>query len=214
LNLKIQERDIFYLRGANGAGKTTTINPFLNFIPPSSGIATINELSVVDSALETQKYSAYIPEQAMLYRNLTAVKNREYVTSLAGERYSPKQLLDSLAQAGLPEDAAKKRIGACSKGMRRKVGIAIAIAKNAKALLLDELTSGLDPKAANEFSEILKKMRDSGAAIPVATLDLFRAKDSGARVGIMTHGRMFATLQTEEIWRAEPGQIYLEHMRE
>jgi ABC-2 type transport system ATP-binding protein len=214
LDLHIHQGEIFCLLGANGAGKTTTINLFLNFIPPSSGTAKINGLNVVEHPLETKRYLAYIPEQVMLYRNLTGIENLEYFTSLSGARYSRAQLLDFLAQAGLPAEAAEKRVSAYSKGMRQKVGIAIAIAKEAKALLLDEPTSGLDPKAANEFSELLKKMRDSGAAILVATHDLFRAKESGTRVGIMKHGRMVATLRTEEIGHAELEQIYLEHMHD
>jgi ABC-type multidrug transport system ATPase subunit len=84
LNLKIQPGEIFCLLGANGAGKTTTINLFLNFIPPSSGIAKINELNVVEHPLETKKYLAYIPEQVMLYRNLTHVENLEYSPRFPG----------------------------------------------------------------------------------------------------------------------------------
>jgi len=214
LNLKIEPGEVFCLLGANGAGKTTTINLFLNFVSPSSGTAKINNLDVAAHPLETKKYLAYIPEQVMLYRNLSGVENLEYFTSLAGERYSLDQLRAFLNEAGLPRDAAEKRVGAYSKGMRQKVGIAIAIAKKAKALLLDEPTSGLDPKASNEFSELIKKMSCDGAAILVATHDLFRAKESGTRVGIMKHGRLVATLRTEEIGHADLERIYLEHMHD
>jgi ABC-2 type transport system ATP-binding protein len=214
LNLKIEPGEIFCLLGANGAGKTTTINLFLNFVQPSSGTASINGLDVTKQPRETKKCLAYIPEQVMLYRNLTGLENLEYFTSLAGEKYGRNQLLGFLREAGLPADAAEKRVGVYSKGMRQKVGIAIAIAKRAKALLLDEPTSGLDPKAANEFSELIKNMSRNGAAILVATHDLFRAKESGTRVGIMKHGRMVATLRTEEIGHADLERIYLEHMHD
>jgi ABC-2 type transport system ATP-binding protein len=214
LNLSIRPGEIFCLLGANGAGKTTTINLFLNFIPPTSGAARINDLDVNAHPLETKKYLAYIPEQVMLYRNLAGLENLEYFTSLAGERYRRERLLEFLKEAGLPAEAAERRVGTYSKGMRQKVGIAIAIAKKAKALLLDEPTSGLDPKAANEFSELLKKMSGSGAAILMATHDLFRAKETGTRVGIMRHGRLVAELRTEEIGHADLERIYLEHMHD
>jgi ABC-2 type transport system ATP-binding protein len=214
LNLHIRSGEIFCLLGANGAGKTTTINLFLNFIPSTSGTAKINGLDVTEAPLETKKFLAYIPEQVMLYRNLTGIENLEYFTSLAGERYSREQLLAFLKEAGLPADAAERRVGTYSKGMRQKVGIGIAIAKKAKALLLDEPTSGLDPKAANEFSELLKKMSGSGAAVLMATHDLFRAKETGTRVGIMKHGRLVAELRTEEIGHADLERIYLEHMHD
>src|ERR1700756_3346388 len=110
LNLKIDAGEIFCLLGANGAGKTTTINLFLNFIPPPSGTAKIRGLDVVEKPLETKKYLAYIPEQVMLYRNLTGIENLEYFTSLAGERYLRPQLLDFLKEAGLPAEVAEKRV--------------------------------------------------------------------------------------------------------
>lgn len=214
LNLEVRPGEIFCLLGANGAGKTTTINLFLNFVDPTSGTARINGLDVAANALETKKYLSYIPEQVMLYKNLTGLENLAYFTALGGARYPGSALLKFLAEAGLPEEAARKRVSAYSKGMRQKVGIAIALAKNARALLLDEPTSGLDPKAANEFSSLLKKLSDSGAAILMATHDLFRAKESGTRVGIMKHGRMVAQLSTSEIGHAGLERIYLEHMHD
>jgi ABC-2 type transport system ATP-binding protein len=214
LNLRIEAGEIFCLLGANGAGKTTTINLFLNFIPPTSGMATINGLDVTEHPLETKRFLAYIPEQVMLYRNLTGLENLEYFTSLAGEQPSRERLTAFLKAAGLPPEAAERRVGTYSKGMRQKVGVAIAIAKKAKALLLDEPTSGLDPKAANEFSELLKKMSGAGSAVLMATHDLFRAKETGTRVGIMKHGRLVAELRTEEIGHADLERIYLEHMHD
>jgi ABC-2 type transport system ATP-binding protein len=215
LCLTITPGEIFCLLGANGAGKTTTINLFLNFIPPTSGTATINGMDVVRHPLETKRFIAYIPEQVNLYRNLTGIENLEYFTALADEgKYSRKQLLEFLRDAGLPGEAAEKRISTYSKGMRQKVGIAIAIAKRAKALLLDEPTSGLDPKASNEFSELLLRMSASGVAVLMATHDLFRAKESGTRVGIMRHGKLRTVLNTSEIGHTDLEKIYLEHMHD
>jgi ABC-2 type transport system ATP-binding protein len=98
--------------------------------------------------------------------------------------------------------------------MRQKVGIAIATAKKAKALLLDEPTSGLDPRASNEFSELLKQLSGGGAAILMATHDLFRVKETGTRVGIMKQGAMVAQMRTSELAHADLERIYMEHMRD
>jgi ABC-2 type transport system ATP-binding protein len=215
LNLKIGPGEVFCLLGANGAGKTTTINLFLNFIEPTSGAAKIKNIDVASQPLETKRYLAYIPEQVMLYKNLTGFENLEYFSALAEhEEYSRDQLLDFFAQVGLQREAADRRVGGYSKGMRQKVGIAIALAKQAEALLLDEPTSGLDPKASNEFSELLKQLSSRGVAVLMATHDLFRAKESGTRVGIMKHGRLMTTLRTEEIGHADLERIYLEHMHD
>ena len=215
LNLTIEPGEIFCLLGANGAGKTTTINLFLNFLEPTSGTATVNGLDVTAHPLETKRYLAYIPEQVMLYRNFSGLENLEYFAALASKgRYSRAQLLGFLDRAGLPAEVVKRRVGTYSKGMRQKVGIAIALAKEAKALLLDEPTSGLDPKASNEFSTLLEQLSASGVAVLMATHDLFRAKESGTRVGIMKHGQLVETIRTEEIGHADLERLYLDHMTE
>ncbi len=212
LDLAIAPGEVFCLLGANGAGKTTTINLFLRFIEPSAGTARIDGLDVAAHPLETKRLVAYIPEQVMLYRNLTGLENLEYFTALAGRRLARREVLDLFTRVGLRTEAADQRVSAYSKGMRQKVGIAIAIAKQARALLLDEPTSGLDPQAANEFTGLLESLSADGVAVLMATHDLFRAKQAGTRVGIMKQGRLVRTLDTAEIGHADLERIYLEHM--
>lgn len=215
LTLTIQPGEVFCLLGANGAGKTTTINIFLNFITPSSGEARICGLNVVEHPVETKKKLSYIPEQVTLYRNLTGLENLRFFSRLAqASADSDEELLAILEHAGLSPDHARRRVGEYSKGMRQKVGIAITIAKGAQALLLDEPTSGLDPKASNDFSDLLTKLSARGVAILMATHDLFRAKESGTRVGIMKHGRLVETLDTKELGHSDLEQIYLRHMHD
>lgn len=215
LNLTIQPGEVFCLLGANGAGKTTTINLFLNFIPPTSGHARIGGLDVVEHPVETKKRLAYIPEQVTLYRNLTGLENLRFFSRLAQSTAdSDDELLAILTQVGLTAEHARRRVHTYSKGMRQKVGIAITIAKGATALLLDEPTSGLDPKAANDFSVLLGDLSSRGVAILMATHDLFRAKESGSRVGIMKHGRLVETLDTSQLGHSDLEQIYLRHMHD
>ena len=214
LNLRIEKGEIYCLLGANGAGKTTTINLFLNFIEPTSGEAIIKGLDVTKNSLESKKHIAYIPEQVNLYKNLTGLENLEYFTSLAGKTdYSKDDLRQFLLDAGLQSDALNNRVSTYSKGMRQKVGIALAVAKKAEVLLLDEPTSGLDPSASNEFSELLTNLSKQGVAILMATHDLFRAKETGTRIGIMKHGKLVAEMTTDEIGHADLEKIYLEHIR-
>jgi ABC-2 type transport system ATP-binding protein len=213
LNLKVNAGDIYCLLGANGAGKTTTINLFLNFVEPTSGTARVNGVDVTQSPLETKRYLAYIPEQVMLYGNLTAIENLEYFARLGGHAgYSAADYRSFLDRVGLQANAANLRVRTYSKGMRQKVGVAIALARQAKALLLDEPTSGLDPRASNEFSALLLQLRNDGAAILMATHDLFRAKETGNRIGIMKSGRLVQELSTDDVSHADVERIYLEHM--
>lgn len=210
LNLTINEGEIFALLGQNGAGKTTTINCFLGFIQPSGGSASINGVSVAENALETKKYLAYIPETVMLYPNLSGIENLEFFSSLAGFSYGKEELISFLSRAGLQNIAHNQRVGGYSKGMRQKVGIAIAIAKKAKALLLDEPTSGLDPKASNEFSEILRELAKNGTAVLMATHDIFRAKEVANRIGIMKEGNLVSIINARDISANELEKLYLQ----
>ena len=196
--------------GQNGAGKSTTINIFLGFVKPTEGVAKINGISVVDHPEETKKFIAYIPETVLLYPNLTGVENLKFFSSLAGFDYDNEALTNFLSKAGLQSDAHHNRLGGYSKGMRQKVGIAIAIAKKAKVLLLDEPTSGLDPKASNEFSEILKELASEGTTIFMATHDIFRAKEVADRIGIMKRGNLISEINADEISANELEKLYLQ----
>jgi ABC-2 type transport system ATP-binding protein len=215
LDLSIHAGDVYCLLGANGAGKSTTINCFLDFVKPDAGVAIIAGTVVARDPIGTKRRLAYIPETVMLYGNLSALENLEYFAMLAtGRRPIRVELAAHLRTAGLSEAQLDQRVGGFSKGMRQKVGIAIALAKGADVLLLDEPTSGLDPLASNEFHRLLGLMRERGAAVLMATHDLFRAKESGTRIGIMKAGRKVAELRADEIGHADLEQLYLTHMHD
>lgn len=209
LNLTVSKGEIFCLLGQNGAGKTATINLFLGFTNPTSGKATINGIEVSNDTA-TKKFVAYIPEIVQLYGILNGVENLDFFSRLAGFKYSKQMLGDFLNKAGLQQEAHGKRLSAYSKGMRQKVGIAIALAKNADVILMDEPTSGLDPKATAEFTAICKNLSAQGKTIFMATHDIFNAVNVGTRIGIMKEGRLVHTLQTSAVTANELQQLYLE----
>lgn len=212
LSFEVKSEEILCLLGANGAGKSTTINMLLNFINPTSGTAEINGLNVVKNPIKTKRFLTYIPENLMLYPTLTAVENLDYFTKLSGKKFNISELKSYLTEAGLQEEAHKNYVKTFSKGMRQKVGIALAIAKESKALLLDEPTSGLDPKSSNEFMELLTKMKNNGVAILMATHDLFRAKEVSTHIGIMRNGVLENHSNSADLSLKELESIYLDIM--
>ncbi|WP_426992494.1 ABC transporter ATP-binding protein [Methylomonas sp. CM2] len=213
LNLQVAPGEIFCLLGANGAGKTTTIHLFLDFIKPSAGVARIAGLDVNQNPDRVRQRVAYLPENVALYPRLSGLENLDYFSRLSGHRYDKTRLRDFLCRAGLPDEAVERPVAAYSKGMRQKVGIAMACAKEAQVLLLDEPTSGLDPQAAYEFSNLLVKLANAGVAILMATHDLFRVKETGHRAGIMKAGQLLTVLKTADTSAADLERIYLDYMR-
>lgn len=214
LNLQIKKGEVFCLLGQNGAGKTTTINLFLGFIQPTEGSTRVNGLDVATHGIETKKHLAYIPETVVLYPNLSGLENLDYFSSLARFSYRKEELTALLTQADLPREAVTQRVSTYSKGMRQKVGIAIALAKKAGALILDEPTSGLDPKASNEFTGLLRMLSKQGTAVLMATHDIFRAKEIGTRVGIMKEGNLVATLSAADITANDLEKLYLDYVHD
>jgi len=214
LNLKVEDGEIFCLLGANGAGKTTTINLFFDFIQPTGGRAVIDGIDVTADPIEAKKHASYVSENVMLYGNFTARQNLDFFTRLAGRSDLSKEDYSMvLRRVGLQERAFDQRVKSFSKGMRQKLGIAIAILKGAPNVLLDEPTSGLDPKAAADFMELLLELRGEGKAILMSTHDIFRAKAHADRVGIMKEGRLVMVRTREELTGEDLERLYLEYMQ-
>lgn len=213
VSFAVRGGEIFAMLGANGAGKTTAINLFLNFIEPTSGEARIDGIPTHREPLEAKKRVAYVSENVMLYQNFTALQNLEFFARLGGRTDSgPDDYRAALLRVGLPEEVHRKKLRGFSKGMRQKCGIAIAILKNAPAILLDEPTSGLDPQAAFEFQGLLADLRGEGKAILMSTHDIFRAKEAADTVGIMREGRLVMQKSSAELAGEDLEALYMTYM--
>lgn len=209
LNLTIEPGCVYALLGGNGAGKTTTINTLLGFLEPASGSVWINGSQRSADGRDL----AYLPENVALYQYLTGIENLRYFCALAGTSVNKREAHALLAHAGLPEHAMQRRVSTYSKGMRQKVGLSIAYARHAAAMLLDEPTSGLDPEAANDFAVRVRALGGFGMAVLMATHDLFNAKQVADRIGIMRAGRIVVEIDASLISHDELQETYLTHVR-
>jgi len=213
ISFTVKQGEILALLGPNGAGKTTTINCILGFLKPDAGSVNIAGINPAKDVVAARKQLAYIPEQVALYSKLSGLENLTYMSKIAGVNKTTEQFRQLLNRVNLPEHATDKPVGSYSKGMRQKVGIAIALAKSAKALILDEPTSGLDPSASHEFSELIQKLAKEGVAILMATHDLYRAQEDAHAVAIMNQGQLVYSLDGDAIKEAQLESLYLEHVR-
>ena len=213
LSLEVSTGEIYGLLGSNGAGKSTTINILLGFLKPDSGNASINGIDTTSGYNDARKHIGYISENVNLYPYLSGIENLDYFSKLTGKNYSYKKLEEFLNKCGLDDSAHHRRTETYSKGMRQKVGIAIALAKEAKVYLLDEPASGLDPLASNELSGLLKKLSSAGAAILMASHDIFRVRETCNRIGIIKNGALVKEMDTSEVSTNELENIYIEYMQ-
>jgi ABC-2 type transport system ATP-binding protein len=221
LSLAVSPGEICVLLGANGAGKTSTIMLILGFTEPTEGTVKINGIDIQKDPLAAKQHVAYVSENVMLYGNFTARQNLAFFTELAGrgkngdqrEKVTEKEYREVFRRVGLADNAYYRRVKGFSKGMRQRLGIAIAILKRAPLIVLDEPTSGLDPKGGFEFLEIIAALKLEGCAILMSSHDIFRVKSMADRVGIMRSGKVLEMLDREEIEHRDLQEIYLEYMK-
>ena len=213
LSLEIKEGEIYGLLGSNGAGKSTTLNILLGFLTPDSGTALINGVDTTDNSDKARKKIGYIPENVSLYPYLTGVENLDYFCKLNDKSHSTEKLEGFLDKCGLDSEFHNLRTETYSKGMRQKVGIAIALAKEASVYLLDEPASGLDPLASNELSALLRKLASNGAGILMASHDIFRIRETCNRIGIIKNGELLKEMETSDVSTNELENIYIDYMQ-
>jgi len=204
---------VFAILGGNGAGKTTTVNLFLNLLEPTEGEARVCGITSHREPLLAKQKVAYVSENVMLYPNFTAIQNLDFFARLGGKTdYTADDYHRVLDRVGLERAWHRKRLKGFSKGMRQKCGIAIAILKDAPAILLDEPTAGLDPKAGHDFLKLLDELKAEGKAILMSTHDIFRAREVSDVVAIMDRGRIIMQKKAADLAGQDLEDIYMQYM--
>jgi len=192
---------IYGLLGPNGAGKTTTVRILAGLIAPSAGRVRVVDLELGRENRQIRSLTGILTESPGLHDRLTARQNLNYYARLYGLTDAAlRAAVDRyLAVVGLT-DAADRRVGGYSKGMRQRVAIARALLHEPRVIYLDEPTSALDPEAAKSIRELVVTLRDEGRSIVLCTHNLDEAERVCDRIGIL-NGRLLAEGTPAELRR-------------
>ncbi|MDP2935710.1 MAG: ABC transporter ATP-binding protein [Dehalococcoidia bacterium] len=194
LDLQIMEGEVFGLLGPNGAGKTTTILMMLGLTEPTAGRVRVAGYDSTRKPLDVKRIVGYLPDNVGFYDDLTARENLRYTASLNGlpSAESRRRIPDLLEKVGLAE-AANQKVGSFSRGMRQRLGIADALVKGPKLVVLDEPTLGIDPEGVRHVLELISTMSHSeGITVLISSHLLHQVQQTCDRVGIFVKGRLVA----------------------
>ena len=190
VDLTLAPGECVALVGHNGAGKSTLIKLMLGLIRPTEGHARVLDADPNSPAGATaRRRIGYLPEHLSLHPALTGAETLAFYARLKG--LSPRKNAALLEEVGIAE-AADRRVGTYSKGMRQRLGLAQALLGTPALLLLDEPTTGLDPALRLAFYAIMRALRDNGAAVLISSHALAELQDQVDRVIIMNRGRKVA----------------------
>jgi ABC-2 type transport system ATP-binding protein len=225
VSFQVMEGEIFGFLGPNGAGKSTTLLMLLGLTDPTEGSTEVCGLDPRKRAIEVKRLVGYLPENVGFYNDLDAVQSLQYIADLNGmER---KKILSSIEEVlttvGLTENATKK-VGAYSRGMKQRLGVAEVLLKNPKVMFLDEPTLGLDPDGAMKLVELIQSLnQERKITVLLSSHNLQQVQKISHRVGIMIRGKMVAEGSIEALAREKFGlgdeqysleEIYMKYFRE
>ncbi|HEV2418576.1 MAG TPA: ABC transporter ATP-binding protein [Terriglobia bacterium] len=199
LNLQVRPQSIYGFLGPNGAGKTTTIRMLLGLIGPDRG-----EISVLDLALKPNRKQILARVGAMveapaIYPHLTGKENLEVLARLSGIKSS--RIEEALRKVELV-DAANKRAGNYSQGMKQRLGLAMALLNDPRLLILDEPSNGLDPAGIRDIRELLKRLvAESGITAFISSHLLAEIEMTATELGIIDQGKLIFQGALQELKR-------------
>ena len=211
IDLAVSPGEIYGFLGPNGAGKSTTVLMLTTLLPPTSGRATVGGYDIVRQGAQVRATIGAALQEAALDAILTGREHLMLQATLQGlpaaERRRRAQAL--LERVGLTE-AADRRVGGYSGGMKRRLDLALALVHSPRILFLDEPTTGLDPQSRTAlWEEVARLARDEGMTVFLTTQYLEEADALADRIGIIDHGKIVAEGTPAEL-KAEIGSPSVE----
>jgi ABC-2 type transport system ATP-binding protein len=201
LNLKVRQGEIFGLLGPNGAGKTTTILMMLGLSEPSEGKALICGTDATRHPVAVKRKVAYMPDSLGFYDEMSAIENLLYTGRLNGipENEVEERACKTMELVGLGKEVHKK-VGAYSRGMKQRLGLADVLLREPEVIILDEPTLGIDPSGIREFLTLIRHLsRQKGLTVLLSSHHLHQVQQVCDRVGIFVGGQLLAEGNIEDL---------------
>lgn len=187
LDLMVKRGEVFGFLGTNGAGKSTTISMLLGFLEPTAGSATVLGHDVTSESKELRRRLGLLPEGYGVYENLSAREHVQSAIETKGVHDDPDAILE---RVGLEPADARRPAGEYSKGMQQRLALGVALVGDPELLILDEPSSGLDPKGVKLLRTIVREEADRGATVFFSSHILSEVENVCDRVGILKDGQL------------------------
>lgn len=200
LSLHIPEGDLFGFVGPNGAGKTTTIRIVCGLLKASGGSVRIGNSSAPVGSKEMKRMIGYVPDFFGVYDNLKVKEYMDMYGSMYGmDSGDIAKLTDDLLELVNLTDKKEFYVDTLSRGMKQRLCVARALLHNPKLLILDEPSSGLDPRARVEMKELLKNLHSMGKTIIISSHILSELSEMCNSIGIMNRGQLITAGKIEDV---------------
>jgi ABC-2 type transport system ATP-binding protein len=199
IDVAIEKGEVCGFLGPNGAGKTTTIGMMVGLIEPTAGKCYINGAEVSRNLLEVKRTIGYLPEGIGFYQHMTAARNLRYLAKLYGivDADAVKRVDGLLEYVGL--GGIDKPVGAFSRGMKQRLGLARALLNDPQVIFLDEPTNGLDPEGVIQFRKIVKEQAANGKTVFFSTHIIGEVEHVCSSICIISKGRIVARGTMDEV---------------
>jgi len=203
VDFEVAQGSIFALLGSNGAGKTTMVRILSTLLTADAGTATVQGFDVAAEPQKVREVISLTGQFAAVDEVLTGRENLVLVAKLR-HLVDPGSIADGLLAKFRLTDAAARRVGTYSGGMRRRLDIAMSLIGNPEVIYLDEPTTGLDPEARLEVWDVVKKLANTGTTVLLTTQYLDEAEHLADRIAILHEGRIIANGTLAELKQLLP----------
>ena len=199
ISFRVEKGEVLGFLGPNGAGKSTTMRMIATFLPPTSGTALVNGYDVISQPTMAKKQLGYLPENAPVYRDMTAVSFLRFIAEVRGFTGADRNAkVDAAIERCRLQAVRRQPIETLSKGYRQRVCFAQAILHNPPVLIMDEPTDGLDPNQKHVVREMIREMA-SEKAIVISTHILEEVAAECTRAIIINNGTLVANGSPSEL---------------